>query len=392
MASYRKLPSGKWQAEVLLPVRMRNGRQKRVTKTHPSKGTVREWATRLEAQIDAGTYTDPRAGDVTLRDYYAAWLKGRVVTEVTADKTASHWRNHIEPAFGGHPLGALTRAALKRWVVVMVEEMCPRCRQRPRVRAGRVDRHTRPNKATCMYDGPPGLGAHTIQGVVATMSAILGSAAEEGLIASNPASRLPLPRTVAKPVFYWTKGQADRIVAALAKAGDSVTLMVDLDMHVGLRWGELAGLRRRHVNLDEGTLWVIGVQTRKGWREYPKSRRSRRPVPIPRHLLGAMRLRCQGLGPDDYVFPAPEGGPWDDSNFRRRVFDPAVKAAGVPRGTPHDMRHTAASWLVQAGVDLYRVQALLGHESFQTTQRYAHLAPDHFAAVQDAWGREQNDG
>lgn len=386
MASYRKLPSGKWQAEVLLPVRMRNGRQRRVTKTHVSKGVVREWATRLEAQVDAGTYTDPRAADVTLSDYYATWLRGRVVTEVTALKTASHWRNHIEPAFGGHPLGSITRPTLKRWVVTMVEEMCPRCRQRPRLTpTGAVQRHTRANKATCMYDGPPGLGAHTIQGVVATMSAILGSAVEEGMIGANPASRLPLPRTVAKPVFYWTKDQADRIVAQLDA---DLATMVDLDMHTGLRWGEIAGLRRRHVNLDEGTLWVIGVQTRKGWREYPKSRRSRRPVPIPRHLMAPLLLICAPLGPDDYVFRAPEGGPWDDSNFRRRVFDPAVKAAGVPRGTPHDMRHTAASWLVQAGVDLYRVQALLGHESFQTTQRYAHLAPDHFTAVREAWGEE----
>lgn len=56
------------------------------------------------------------------------------------------------------------------------------------------------------------------------------------------------------------------------------------------------------------------------------------------------------------------------------------------------MRHTAASWLVQAGVDLYRVQALLGHESFKTTQRYAHLAPDSFDKVIDAWGDMSPDG
>ncbi|MEV8054069.1 tyrosine-type recombinase/integrase [Streptomyces bacillaris] len=59
----------------------------------------------------------------------------------------------------------------------------------------------------------------------------------------------------------------------------------------------------------------------------------------------------------------------------------------VPHYPPHSMRHTCASWLVQKGVSLYEVQHLLGHESFQTTQRYAHLQPDAHKAVLGAWER-----
>jgi site-specific recombinase XerD len=51
------------------------------------------------------------------------------------------------------------------------------------------------------------------------------------------------------------------------------------------------------------------------------------------------------------------------------------------------MRHTAASWLVQGGVPLYDVQALLGHEDYATTQRYAHLAPDAHGKVLQSWTR-----
>lgn len=395
MPSYRRLPNKKWQAEVLLPLRLPNGRQRRVTKSHPSKAVVREWATKLEAAIDAGTYVDPRGGDMTLRAYHdERWLPNRMVSGVTADKTASFWRNHIEPAFGGHPLGTLTRAALKRWVKRMTSEQCRVCLGHPGLKAGRLAGHPAPKgRRACSGSGTePGLGGWTVHGAVTTLSSILASAVEEGLLIGNPASRLPLPRVDAKPVFYWTKHQATEIIAALMQTDETTVglvnvpaLMVNLDMYTGLRWGELAGLRRRYVDLESGLIQVVGVQTRKGWREYPKSKRSRRAVPIPRHLMPALTVRLNQLAPDDYVFPAPGGGAWDDSNFRRRVFDPAVKAAGVPRGTPHDMRHTAASWLVQAGVDLYRVQALLGHESFLTTQRYAHLAPDHFGAVMNAW-------
>ncbi|MEV4160137.1 tyrosine-type recombinase/integrase [Nonomuraea dietziae] len=67
---------------------------------------------------------------------------------------------------------------------------------------------------------------------------------------------------------------------------------------------------------------------------------------------------------------------------------PAEERRGlVPRYDPHDCRHTAASWLVQQGVPLYDVQAPLGHSSYQTTQRYAHLAPDAHSVVEDAWSK-----
>ena len=85
------------------------------------------------------------------------------------------------------------------------------------------------------------------------------------------------------------------------------------------------------------------------------------------------------------VFTAPERGPVSYANFRNRVWYPAVEAAGIRSFPPRVMRHTAASWLVQDGVPLYHVQALLGHESFATTQRYAHLAPDAHSKVLESW-------
>lgn len=388
MASFRRVGE-KWQATVLLPTRLPNGNQRRVTKTHPSKTFLREWATDLEAAIDSGKFVDPRGGQMLVRDYYTTWSQTRGVTKTTKDKHDSHWRNHVEPAFGGHPLATLTRMELRRWVHVMTTETCKRCLAVPGNHAdGTLKDHKTAAKRKCRGGGEPGgLGAWTVQGAVSMLSAMLATAVEDGLLAANPAAGLKLPVVHPKPVFFWTKPQAATLVEYLTDIrATSSALMVDLDMHTGLRWGEIAGLKARYVDVQMGVIHVVGVQTRDGWRDYPKSRMSRRTVPIPRYLLATLEDHLAGLAPDDIVFPAPEGGAWDDTNFRRRVWNPAIVAAGVPRGTPHDMRHTAASWLVQAGVDLYRVQALLGHESFRTTQRYAHLAPGHYDAIHQAWG------
>lgn len=93
---------------------------------------------------------------------------------------------------------------------------------------------------------------------------------------------------------------------------------------------------------------------------------------------------------DAVVFTAPLGGPLDDVDFCNRLWNRAVRAAGVQYFSPRIMRPTAASWLVQDGVPLYDVQALLGHEDSSTTQKYAHLAPDAHSKVIESWNRRSS--
>jgi integrase len=146
----------------------------------------------------------------------------------------------------------------------------------------------------------------------------------------------------------------------------------------GLRIGDVDWLRRRAS--------VVGVLTSSGrWKDYPKTSKSRREVPVPEHVLGQLAALVRGRDEDRQVFTTVRGDrPWSAGNWRN-VWSAAVARSGAPAFPPHSCRHTAASWLVQAGVPLYDVQRLLGHSSFQSTMRYAHLAPDAHEAVEEAW-------
>jgi integrase len=328
---------------------MPSGKSKRVTRTHILKGVLRDWGRELEARIAAGEWHDPRGAEITLDQWRVTWLTGRVAASATLAKDQSHWRNHVQPKWGGYPLAEITRTRLHVWVREMIDA---------------------------------GLGAWTIAGSVAHLSSMLAGAVEDKRLPANPAAGIKLPRADPKPVFYWTRDEASALLLGL---GGDDALLADIGLHTGLRIGELLGLRRRYVDTEAGLIHVVGVQTRKGWREYPKSRKSRRPVPVPAHLRGQLTDRVDLLGPDDYVFTPDGVHAWDDRNFARRVFDPAVAAAGIRRGTAHDMRHTAASWLAQGGMDPAKLQALLGHENYKTTQQYAHLKPDAFDDAQAIW-------
>lgn len=94
-----------------------------------------------------------------------------------------------------------------------------------------------------------------------------------------------------------------------------------------------------------------------------------------------------GKKPDDLIFAAPEGGVLRVSNWRRRVFNKAVKRlvakdATFPVVTPHDLRHTAASLAISAGANVKAVQTMLGHKSAAITlDTYTDLFPDDLEAV-----------
>jgi integrase len=366
MAYYRKLPSGQWQATV----RDRSG--KRHTHTDKLKSVVKHWAAEQEALLARGEFRDPRLGEIKIGDWSARVTRARGIEAVTKDKNGSLWRTHCEPEWAAWPMAAVTRLEAQSWV--------------DRLRSTRRARHLgRP--VTKVGEDVPLLSAATIADIVHLMSSLYRLAMREHppLVAVNPFADLELPRIEPRPVEFYEPEEAAALYEAAV--GAQWRTLIELGMQIGLRPGELYGLHGHRVDWLRGKIEVVDVMTRRGLRQWPKSKRSHRVVPVPARLLEDMSVLMAGRPRDALLFTAPEGGPVTDAHFRNRVWHPAITRAGIRRFPPRIMRHTAASWLVQDGVPLYDVQALLGHEDYTTTQRYAHLAPDAHNKVMESWNR-----
>ncbi len=141
--------------------------------------------------------------------------------------------------------------------------------------------------------------------------------------------------------------------------------IITFALHTGMRLGEILSLTWEGVNLFRRTVMVF--RSKNG---------ERRTIPINQTVLELLveKSKVRPLK-TSYVFYSQAYTRIDHHNLGR-AFRPAVKAAGIEDFRFHDLRHTFATRLVQAGVDIYKVQRLLGHKSLAMTQRYAHHYPE----------------
>jgi integrase len=343
MSYIRKLPSGKWQATV----RDRSG--ERHSTTDQLKSVVKRWAAQQEAAIARGDFRDPRLGEVRIGDWHERVTRVRGIEAVTKVKNASLWRTHCEPEWAKWPMSAVTRLEAQEWV--------------NRLASTRRARHQ--GRAVDDDDQDvPLLSASTIADIVHVMSSLYRLAMREHppLVVTNPFADLELPEIGPRPVEFYERAEA----GALYEAAGEWRTLIELGMDVGLRPGELYGLHGHRVD------WLRPADG--GRRDDPPGPAAAPEVHEVSPRGAGTHHDAGGHGGADGRPPArltgvhrAEGGPVTDGHFRNRVWYPAIEAAGIRRFPPRIMRHTAASWLVQDGVPLYDVQALLGHEDYATT-------------------------
>jgi integrase/recombinase XerC len=197
-----------------------------------------------------------------------------------------------------------------------------------------------------------------------------------GLAGANPARDLRTPRLPRRLPGYLPVDESEALLRAGGPAGGDELrdrAILELLYATGVRVAELVGLDGEDVALEEGAVRVLG----KGRKE--------RVVPVGGPAVEALRayLAARG-GPAGPLFRNRRGGRLTTRSVHRIVRARARAAGLVRRVTPHTLRHTFATHLLDAGADLRFIQELLGHARLTTTQKYTHVSADRLMRVYDA--------
>jgi integrase len=334
----------RWQARYRGP----DGRER--TKLHDRKADAERWLAAQQTKIAHGEWADPALARVTVKAWGEDWLAAKTPTlkVSTAVSYRSLWATCIVPAWGTVRLSDVSHQDVAAWVG----------RLSTRVGASRC------RKAATLFSG------------------MLAAAVRDQRLSRNPADGVSLPRPTAKTQRHLNHTELQQLAD---QAGPYRVMVLVLGL-AGLRFGECVALHVADVDLLRRRLKVTrSVSEINGqmiW-STPKTHQSR-DVPIGRFLADLLAEEIASKGPQDLLFPSPEGAPLRSGHWRRRVWSPAVARTGLGELTPHDLRHTAASLAISSGATVKHVQRMLGHkDAAMTLNVYAGLFEDDLDALTD---------
>jgi integrase len=332
----------------------------------------REAAERVRREIEArlalgdeAFLNDSEKGVAKFSDFADQWLKDYARVECktsTADGYEGVLRQYLRPRFATKRLDEIKRDSIK----AMINELIAK-----------------------------GLSRNTIRNALCVIREVFNYAIENGVIESNPASRLGrFTRTAgvgeAKGVAL-TPEEARQFLEAAKEVCEPYYALFLTALRAGLRRGELVALQWGDIQFGKGesdSNRFIVVQHNYVRREHTttKSKKSRR-VDLSRELRRKLlEARDQRLleaflkGKDDIseelVFRSSEGSILDPDNLYHRYFLPVLSKAGIRKIRLHDLRHTFGSLLIQNGASIVYVKEQMGHSSIQVTvDTYGHLIP-----------------
>jgi integrase/recombinase XerD len=216
------------------------------------------------------------------------------------------------------------------------------------------------------------LSAESLYLQIAALRAFFRYAESEKILSSNPAESISLPRRWQRLPKALTADEIEKLLKPPPRATPSDLCdhaVLELAYASGLRLAELRGVRLEQLHLDSGFITVIG----KGNKE--------RVAPLGRKAIEAIERYLQSGRPNlvtrrspANVFLTRRGTPFSAVTLWLRIKK-RVRMAGIERNiTPHMLRHSFATHLLENGADLRVIQELLGHASINTTEIYTHVA------------------
>lgn len=346
----RKLPSGRYQARYSDPT---TGQQRSAPRTFATKTEAGRWLATVEADMLRGGWLDPRDGEMRFAELAERWFATKIhLRENTRHQYRYLLDKHVLPFFGERPIGAITVLEVQTW---LAERKA----------------HTR-------------LGPNSVAKAYKVLRMVIDTAVDAGLILRSPC-RVRGAATERLPEMQAATPEQVALLASLVEPRWQALIL--MAAYSGLRWGELGGLRQKHVDplhkkvrVAEQLLEINGQLSFAA----PKTAAGVRTVALPAFLVEVMVehvARYSQPGADGLVFVMPEGTPLRRENFRRRVWYPARKAAGMDGFRFHDLRHTNATLAAASGAPLPALMARLGHASAAAAIRYQHRVEGQDEAV-----------
>jgi integrase len=313
------------------------------------------------ADRSRGTWVDPRAADRRFEEVASEWVESTPAKRPsTRTQENVILRAHVLPTLGNCRLGGI----------------------RPRDLQNLVNAWMLTAKA------------RTVRRRFDVVRAVLRYAVDQEYLGRSPGRSVKLP--VVEQVIR-RMPTPNELALVAREIGPDSACMVYLGAALGLRWGEVAGLRVARIDFLRSTV-TVAEQITRGERGRnvigpPKSNAGIRTMTMPAGLQAMLaahlaRRGLTGATPDAFVFVAADGEPLRYDRWRRRVWDPACERACLPDLTFHDLRRANATVLVAEGVDIKMAQARLGHSDVRLTiGLYAQATSEGDRAASDALDR-----
>jgi integrase len=320
----------------------------------PDGTTHRQARRRLADLCAASTRGElPRHLGIPFTTYATQWVEDQEALCRAGALKPSTYRDrevtvrvHLIPFFGTLPLDEITKADC-------------RSLQLAKVREGR-------------------LSPSTINGRLRVLYAILNQAVDDELINDNPAAGVRRLRSRPRPVNHYEPEEVRRLLQATPARWRAV---IAIAAYAGLRQGEILALQWHDINWHTGRIHVRRtlqradklLDPRDSPFSAPKTAKSIRAVPlrpIVRDHLQEHRHRHWHPNPCDLIFPNEAGEPVDAHNLLSRVYQPAVRRAGLHQLRFHELRHTFVTHCAAAGVPQEQVRDWVGHTTTRMTELY----------------------
>jgi integrase len=302
--------------------------------------------TKRRRSIDEGKQPEPikKIGNHTFNELveeYTKWAERQ-----RCFKSKTYMIEQLKQTFGNLPL--------RRFNTMLLEQF-----QSERLQKGK-EREIKPGYKVIPVKGNK---PATVNRFMATISHMFTKAVEWDMVEEEVLKRVRKVKMLPennKRLRYLSKEECAELIG---KCDTHVKPIVIMALNTGMRKGEILSLRWENVDLKHG--FILLSMTKNG---------ERREIPVNETLRATLKGLTRRLD-TPYVFYDPSSGsPYDNV---KRSFKTALKNAKIDDFKFHDLRHTFASHLVMAGVDLTTVKELLGHKDIKMTLPYAHLAPAH---------------